>query len=308
MRRMHTLVIALLAVCLVRGTHAAPAEAPKPDGPEVRVLESGAAPLRLLRFTPKQGESTLLRQRQKLDITMTLGGMPLARQDMPTMVFDTELTLTNADAANDRFTGEFHLVDSAVENDGGIIPAQRDMIADLLDSIEISGTIEFDSLGRVHGSTLVPGANVPAEMAQVVGNLGDNMKQLVAPLPPTPVGIGARWEVVATMTMNGVEMVNRTVHTVERIDGDRVHTSIAMTVEAVPNQTLPVPDPTVQATLLSSKGTGVGEAVFDLANPLFSDHTARITTEQVIEMTMLGETQQMNQTIEVDTSIKSVEP
>ncbi len=297
-----------LAFGLMSGARAAPAEAPKPTTPVVRVLESGTPPHRLLRFSPREGEVTLIRQRQKIEIEMTLGGAPLAQQDLPTMIFETEMRLVRADRENDMHAAEFELLGRELDGDGALTPAQREMVEDLLSEIDLRGTVEFDSHGRASDASMKAGGDVPAELVQIAENLGKNMKQLISPLPHSPVGVGAQWEVLSTIHINGLEMTNRAVYTLDRFEGDRVHTTMDITVTALPNQPVPSPDPTVTAILLSSKGAGGGAAVFDLSNPLYADQTMHVSTEQEIELTMFGETRTMNQTIVVENTLTAVEP
>ena len=99
------------------------------------------------------------------------------------------------------------------------------------------------------------GQNDP-QVKQIVQGMEQAMNQIGAPFPEEPVGIGAEWQYVNTMSQNGVSLTQISNYELYKMDG-AMYVCDVFVQQTAPKQKVPSPlGVTVDLLSLSSQGTG----------------------------------------------------
>lgn len=134
-------------------------------------------------------------------------------------------------------------------------------------------------------------------IAQTVGGMKDAMKQMSAPLPADPVGVGAKWQLENHLESNGMKIDQIVEYTVTAIEGDKVMLATKV-VQSAPEQTVTQNGVAVKVKKIA--GGGVGRLVVDLGRPVPT------AVDMDIDTTIDMEAQGMNITMDMDVNMKMV--
>lgn len=253
-----------------------PAErAPTPAVDGLTVLEPGAAPLHLLRYTLAPGARTTVELALDLDIDAGgLGGT------LPTVIVQSEIAVLEVRPDASALIRTTILDVRAQDRAGTLMPA-RSMTEhmQLLRGIALVGELRPDGgLGELAlGPTATP---LPPALAQQLDSVRRGLAQLAMPLPTTPVGIGARWTYGRTIrpaasTDLAVDMHARTTITLTDLALPRV-TFTSTTEVTGADQRVTQAGLTVAVSKIA--GTGHGAGTLDLGQLTLTGELAQSLT------------------------------
>jgi hypothetical protein len=177
------------------------AQAPSP---EIEVLSAGAAPREALRLAPAVGAS------QRAAMTVRLGleqsGVSSASVNVPPIRATLAATLRDATP-----NGDFHVSVSypsfEVLKGNGTSAAQRRAAERTLTGLEmLSGELTLTTRGALVDSNFNIPPGLDPTSTQILGQLGDQLRGLTAPLPEPAIGVGARWRVTTHLTISGIQL------------------------------------------------------------------------------------------------------
>jgi hypothetical protein len=253
---------ALLLLVPVAGRADQPAP---PDAPRVKLLAPGAAPRRALRFSAKEGQKGLITMVLAMSMEMSLGTTALPAQTIPEIHYGMGYHVTKVDPQGD-IAYEFELQDLQVTPGPGVAPMVLDTMKGVLEKMRgLRGHAVVTSRGLVREAEVVAPEGADAQLRQMLDGMRQSLRQLSAPFPEEPVGVGAKWETALRINQNGIALDQVGVSELTSLEGESGHLALTVTQKAqeqkVEAANLP---PGTQMNLSSLASTGSGETLFDL--------------------------------------------
>jgi hypothetical protein len=261
----------------------------------VKLIEPGAEPRKELRYALKTGTKESIDLIMGMQMKMNIPGMPMPATKVPKMKMTMSVEIT--DKVGDKEAKyHFAVTDAGVLDTPGVDPMVATMTGtELKKVVGMKGTAIVDSRGFNRDSQLELPPGLNPQMKQMMEGTKQSMDQLSSPLPEEAVGVGAKWELIQTLTQNGITVKQKTLFELVSIDGDKgVLKAGVMQSADRQNAAMPNLPPGVKAELLSLNSTGDGEITFDLSGLLpHKAHTA-IKTSSSFSMEQGGQKQQMS--------------
>jgi hypothetical protein len=251
---------------------------------DVRLLDPGAEPRRVLRLDPPEDCEQRATLTQEQEQSITIGGEEQSSSRAGN-AFDllyrcTEVTDDSIEVRSEYLDARVLYADAA----------SRGTLEDVLDAFEgATGRTEFDHYGGIVDLD-PPDIDLDGQLgtilAPMLDGLTDSLRQSAAPFPIEAVGLGGRWEHVAEIEVSGLRMRQITEYTITGIDADLVAADTVVRLEVIPGpmdfSELGLDGAT--AELVSGGFAGTGTASWDLNGVIaFSEQTIEGTTEMAIQ-------------------------
>jgi hypothetical protein len=272
---------------------------------QVKLLEAGAEPRKVLRRHPSPGEKQSLRLTLKMAIETKMGEMQSQAMKLPGMTMNMDVTVKEVSDKGD-ITYEMVMGETTLaEEPGGNAQLAEIMKAALGGIKGMSGTGTVTSRGLAKGMefNVPPGAD--AQTRQVMDQMKDSFSSMESPLPEEAVGPGARWEVIMPIKSQGMTITQTTTSELVSIDGERLTTKGTITQRAT-NQKIESPAmPGLKVDLIRMTGTGTGESTFDLGKLLPSTGTTDLRSETDMAMDMGGQKQPISTKLDLNVRLES---
>jgi hypothetical protein len=294
--------LALLVLPLALATaHVLRAQGPDPKSlgfpavgapPALKVLSTGAEPKAALRYAVPKDYKSGMDMTMEMGITMTMDGTMLPIPAMPSMKIGANIAVTDVSPAGDitykvNFTGMQTVIPKDMDPALGAQLAQAFQGLDS-DYKTISGVATVNPRG-INQSVKFDFSKVTnPQMQQLLSSAANSLENLSLPLPEEAVGLGARWEVKQTISLNNMQTLQRTEYELVAIDGKTVTLNTKLEQSGMP-QAVTSPDlpPGMQMTLKNLAGTGAGTIVLKL-DALVPKSDATATSAATMEVDMGG--------------------
>ncbi len=270
--------------------HKEPPKPPPPDPLAVHLLDPGAEPRRLLRYTLAKGTHVPFELAR--DASLTTGGLGGA---MPTFAFQLELSVEDV-LPDGRMVLRTTIADATARDrpeEKVEAKAVQSRVA-AIKGVAITATLTPD--GKLEGAK-VDTAKLPEATAAQASSLTQSFDHIAMPLPTVPVGVGAKWTTTRDLDQNG--MKSTTVNTIEltALEGDKLTFKLATEIHGPP-QTIEQAGTPIEVTTLS--GSGGGSGTLDLAHFVMS---GELEYKLHAEMTAQGQPSAMD--LEMKTTISA---
>jgi hypothetical protein len=287
--------VALLAL-LVPGAGGAdqPAEKPASDGPRVRLLAPGRAPLRTLRYQATKGQKGELSLGMTMSMEMSIAGQTLPATVMPEMRYGMEYLVTAVEPSGD-IRYEFSFKDAKVVPGPNATPAVTEAMRGYMEKMTaMKGHVVVSSRGLVREADFVLPPDLDAQLRQFLDGMRQSLRQISAPFPEEAVGVGAKWETTLRATQNGLTLDQTSVSELTTLEEKGGRLAVTVTQNAEPQQMQPpnLP-PGARIDLSTFKSSGSGESVFDLRQLMPSRAEMKLHTEMEATIQMGQEKQPM---------------
>jgi len=293
-----TALLAALSFTQARGADAAPAaaseaKAPKRTTGEVKVLDAGSAPRKVLRLHPKAGEKQSLSITIKMAMDMTMGEMPAQAMKLPPMKFSADLTVKRI-AANGDISYEMVINEASLGEEPDAIPQVVEAMQSSLSGLKgLTATGVISDRGITKEVEMKVPENAAPQMRQTIEQMKDAFARSGVQLPEQAVGPGAKWEYPETITSQGMAIKQTSTYNFVSLQDDRMVAKTAVTQSAA-NQKIQNPSmPGLQIDLEKMAGDGKGTVTIDLNKVLPVKGTTQIHTEMAMEMDMGGQKNKM---------------
>lgn len=211
---------------------AAPAETPAAGDDKVTVIEVGAEPRRPLRLKPVAGTTVRTALTARVAIDQTVDG---ERLDTPAVPGFTMVMVQHVDSVDAAGSAQVTLTYTDVkaaqgpDSDPAVVEAVNTALGDLEG---LSGTAVVDARGEVQESTLdTDGVEDPVAKS-MLDSLDSQLRNLSAPFPREPIGVGARWTARTKATLVGITAETTTTYTLTEWDGDHYELAVVAKVTA----------------------------------------------------------------------------
>lgn len=262
-----------------------PVISPKPPStsrPTLRLLTVGAAPRQIVRFKPAVNAKQVATMSMSMAMGLSVVGKAMPINKLPTMVTTFETLVTQIDPNGDiHYEFEYKNVDLE-----GASKLPTDLRANLRTQLQelkgVRGAVVMDSQGQTKSGKF----NLPREMGaankQVLKQMTHSVEQLSSPVPEPALGVGARWQVIASPKLNGIAIKQVTTYELVSFQADGMTLNVTMTQQAPPQQMNATGLPNGRTMRLKSlSGVGKGQVTmrFDRIMPIRSNVISELRSE-----------------------------
>lgn len=285
---------------------AAPAE--QPPLPEITVLDAGQADGRVqLRFTPKVGDSQTVVMRMKVDTAAKINGQANPATSTPGTAVTMKVTVAEITTDGDIKYG-MAIVDAvAFDTENVPQPTVAAINKSLSDMKQLKGDVVMSNRGIVK-SAVFKGDNSNPMLKNMIEGMNQTASQFSVPLPNEAVGVGAKWEVKAKPTLSGVKAETTTTYTLNAREGTVLTFDVTQVVKVEEQDVQsPMLAPGSKLRVKSMSGTGKGKLTLNTSRVVTDDAELSSKTDARMEVSMQGQTMNMEQETRVDVSFKAPE-
>jgi len=283
------------------GTSAS-AESTGSKAPQVKLLEPGAEPRKVLRLHPKPGDKQTLTLTIKMNMGTKIGDMDSPAVKLPgtTMVMDS--TVKSISATGD-ITYEMVMADASVADEPGVMPQVAEAMKGSMAGLKgLSGTGTTSNRGLNLGTNFKVPAGADPQTRQAIEQMKESVANLSCPLPEEAIGPGAKWTARTTLSSQGMTIDQTATYQLASIDGERLNLKTTIAQSAA-NQKMQNPSmPGVKLDLSKLTGEGTGEVTSDLTQLLPREATIESHTDLSLTMNMGGQKQAM--TMKLDLTLR----
>jgi len=257
----------------------------------VTVIDAGTAPRRALRYKLVAGASESVTMRQKMSMSIEMGGMALPSQELPGTLVTTQVAVSGV-AADGSASVTQEIVNVDVETDGAdpmIVDAMRPQLT-AMKGVTMGYTIS--PTGQI--SKLEFGAGVTAALQAMQLASKD---QISVAFPTEAVGTGARWKAARPVTQNGMTIMQDVEYLVLSLGADSMVLEMSITQSAKDQVMDPAampPGASAKLRTLDGKGTSTMTIRFDRVQPSME---MKMNIKMAIDLEMGGQSNAMNQTM-----------
>jgi hypothetical protein len=270
---------------------------------QVKLLEPGAEPRKVLRFHPKAGDKQSMVLTMKIGMAVRAGEMPEQQIKLPTIKLAMDLTIKDV-GTNGDITYNIVTTDASITEEPDVIAQVAEAMKNAMGAMKgVGGTGTVSSRGISQGADIKAPEGADPQVNQFVEQMKEMMGRVVPPLPEEPVGAGAKWETKMPVKSQGVSLNQSVSLQLVSIDGERgtAKTSITQTAPHQKIQNPMMPGTTVDLTKMTAHGTG--EMTFDLAQLVPSESSAELHQDMATSVTTSNSSQKQTTAMKLDVNI-----
>lgn len=272
---------------------------------QVKLLQAGAEPRKVLRLAPKVGDTQTMALTMKMGMEMKMAEMEMPAMKIPPMHMDMNVKIKEVSDAGD-ITYELSMGDAKMDDDPDASPEiAKAMEAAMAGLKDMSGTVKLSNRGIALDLDWKTPNGANAQVQQTIDQMKDSMSHLTAPLPEDAVGVGAKWESTGTVKSQGMSLKQTATYELLSLEGDRVTIKTAITQSAA-NQKISnpsMPGLKVDVSKMTSKGSG--KTTLDLSRILPQEGTMDLKTEMAMGIAVGGEKQTMTMKMDIGLQMES---
>jgi hypothetical protein len=273
---------------------------------DLDLISSGSGTKEQLRLKPAVGSTQTMAMTMAMTVGMDIGGQTSPPQPTPPITVTMQAKVEDV-AANGDISYEFSIVDASVGGSAAL-PAEMlaGMRAEMKKMVGMKGHAVITHQGITkEGSFEVPPGADPA-MKKTYADMEKSMKQMGAPLPTQPVGIGATWKVTQAVKDQGMSLTNITTYELVERAGTVAKMKVVLKQMADPQALTPegMP-PGTTARLVSLDSNGTGTTSIDLAKILPGDANMAMNMNTKMAWAMGGQSMDVAMKLDMTMTMKS---
>ena len=295
----------------------APAAPPESDAPtakpkaqsagttQLKLLEPGAEPRKVLRLHPKPGDKQTLVLTMKMAKDTRLGEMQTPAIKMPVMTLTLDAIVKAVSAEGD-ISYETHISDAGIAEDPDVLPQVAELVKSSLGSVKgMSGTCTTSNRGLNKSTDIKLPAGAAPQTRQTMGQMKDAFAQMTLPLPEESIGPGAKWEVKMPLESQGMKINQAATYELVSVEGDLLTVKSTVT-QSASNQKVQSPAmPALKLDLKQMAGTGNSEVKVNLAQLMISQGMIDSHTELSMEMDAGGQKQPVTDKTDLNVRVET---
>jgi len=269
---------------------------------QVELLEAGAEPRQELRLKVAEGSQQQVTMRVTMNLVQEIDGQ--ARPPVVIPPVDLGLLVQVGRQRGPNIHAEFAYQSVTIVDEGTADPAvvQGMRQSGIERLAELTGEMFVNTRGELLDASVDLPADFPAQLAEFVNQIESQLRNLAVPFPAEPIGAGARWSAVTSVTVAGIEAETRSTYQLLERTGDTY--KIAVTVEqTAPEQT--VQSQGTEALVREFVNRGSGNADGDLTRMLPVASTVRTEGTQVMEVTQGTESGTLRQRLTMEVTLRT---
>jgi len=273
--------------------------------PQVKLLQAGAEPRKVLRLHPKPGDKQTMAMSLIMSMSMKAGEMESPPMKLPTMSMNMEVTTKDV-SADGNITYEMVMSDATVTEEPGVLPQVTEAIKGSLASFKnMNGTGSISSRGLNLASEMKLPPETNPQTRQMMEQMKDSFSNLGVPLPEEAVGAGAKWESRTLLKSQGLNINQTATYELVSIEDERVTTKTSVSQSAA-NQKIENPSmPGMKMELSKMAANGNGNIILNLNQVLPAEGTVDLKSDLSMTMDMGGTKQPMNMKMDLGVRLQT---
>ncbi len=272
---------------------------------QVKLLDAGTEPRKILRLHPKTGDKQTVDMTVKIAIDVKIGEMENPAMKLPAMKMTLNLTVKDVSAAGD-ITYEMAVSDASVAEEPDVMPQLAEAMKASLASIKgMSGTGTRSSRGLTKSMDIKAATEADPQLRQAMEQMKEAFTRAATPLPEEAVGPGARWEARMPLKSQGMTIDQTATYELVSIEGERV-TASSTIAQSAANQKIQNPVmPALKLDLTKMTGNGNGKITLDLSQLLPQEATVELHSESSMAMNAGDQKQTMTLKTEMNVRLEA---
>jgi hypothetical protein len=279
------------------------AKATSTGSTQVKLLEPGSEPRKVLRFHPKAGDKQSMVMTMKIGMGVKLGDMPEQPVKLPTMKLVMDMTVKDV-ASNGDISYEIVTSDASVADEPDVVAQVAEAMKNAMGGMKgIGGTGTISSRGIGKGTDIKVPEGADPQVKQFVDQMKETMSRVASPLPEEAVGAGAKWEIKMPIKSQGMTLNQTATYQLVSVEGDRAaaKTSVTQTASNQKIQNPMMPGTKVDLTKLTGHGTG--EVSFDLGQLVPPEASVEFHQEMTTSTTAVNSSQKQTMEMKMDLNL-----
>ncbi len=275
------------------------------SAPQLKLLEAGAEPRKVLRLHPQAGDKQSLAVNIKMVMDIQMGEVQSQSMKLPAMILPVDLSVQSVSPQGD-ITYNMVLGEATVADEPGTLPQIAETLKSALSSCKgLAGTGKMSNRGLSGTMDIKMPAEADPQTRKTMEQMKDSFSKMGIQLPEEAVGVGAKWEVRMPIQSQGMTLDQTTVYELVAREGDRCTAKTTITQRAG-NQKIESPAmPGLKVDLTKMTGQGTGEVVFDLGKLTPVNGKSTVHTEMAMGMNLAGQKQSMAMKMDMDVHLES---
>jgi len=277
--------------------------------PIVKVLENGAEPRSDLSYALTKGTSQKMAMAMDMAVGVKSKGQTMPQTAMPRMTMTFDATTADKSPAGD-FKIDSRLTATSVDPSGGQQEQMAKALRPQLDAMKGLGMVYWVTpKGHVHDVKLDVPPSVPAAAQQIMNGMSQSFESMVTPLPPEPVGVGARWQVVSRLNTGGADILQSAIYTLKARTAVRVTLDVAI-LQLAANDTIHTAQMPagMSAKVRAFNSSGTGTTQVDLKSVAPEGGTMSLKTGMDISVQGAGAGAGEESTVDTTTTVSITRP
>ncbi|EMI41231.1 hypothetical protein [Rhodopirellula sp. SWK7] len=276
-------------------------------GIEVKLVDAGGEPRRLVRLSPEVGQIQEADMIIEMKQQISLGGAAMPSQPIPAQKMTMKVEVTDVSSDGD-ISFDFEYTDMKVVDD----PNNPSPIAATLEKM-LEPMIGSTGRGVVtnRGITKQGEFDIPEDLSpqlkQMLAGMKDAMNRLSSPVPEEAIGDGAQWKVIQRIVANGMKLTQTSTHTITNLSGTGFEMSVEIEQKADPQE---IENPMLPAgtklKLDSLESTGSGKTT--ISESAIFPASSKVTVHTVSSMSIdaAGQNQKMKTDMTMGMSLQPI--
>lgn len=287
---------------------AADTKSAAPAASVVKLLEAGQEPRKVLRLAPDAKAEQSVQVTMDMQSTMKLDGNPVPTPKSPMLQMTMDVRVAEMLGGGDaRYAMTLNKAEAL-----GAEGVEPELVGQMTEAVSkaagSTGTSIIDPRWQSRESTVkIPDGTDP-RLEQIVRGLQTSLQQMSAPMPEEAVGVGARWEVVLSGVVNGLNQEMRTTFTLVSIAEREIRVKMDFAQSGELGKVELEGAPGVDAQLTAFSGKGTGEAVMQLDRVAPLSGTMEMNSLTTITVSQDGQKQVMSQDTTIKTTLAPTKP
>lgn len=263
--------------------------------PKINLLDVGKGLKKTIRFQVKKGATQQVFMTMRTAMVMSLNGQTFPSPKMPVQRMTLSVVVTDVKPNGDTLsTFEFKAVELE-ETEGlpaGLLTRVEQQIQPI---IGLKGEVEMTSRGINKRVQVHLPENVPLGFEVLIGSIRQCLMQASSAMPEEAVGVGGKWDVIQTLTVNNMTVTQTLTQEIVGFEGPNVKLKTAIAQSAEPQDVqLPGLPPGSKAQLLALESAGNGETLVSTSSIMPNHAKMKGTTKTKIEVNAGGQSQTMD--------------
>ena len=273
-------------------------------GTQVKLLEAGTEPRKVLRLHPKEGDKQSIIMTMKMAMDMKMGEMQNPPMKLPVMKMTMDATVKSISPDGD-ISYDIVLSDATIVEDSDVVPQVAEAMKKSIAGVKgLTGNGIISSRGLNKSSDIKVPAGVDPQARQTIEQLKDSVSKITTPLPEEAVGPGAKWQAKMPVKSQGMVIDQTITYELVSIEDERITTRLQLEQHAA-NQKVQNPSmPNVKLDLVKMTGNGTGTATLDQSRIVPAEGTLDTHSELSMSMNAGGQKQAMTMKVDLNLQIE----
>ncbi|NET57733.1 MAG: hypothetical protein F6K47_16705 [Symploca sp. SIO2E6] len=274
----------------------------------LELLDAGVEPRQELRFTPAVNSQQTLTMTMDVNVAISINGRTPPTVDTPAVEMKMETQVTQVDANGDIYADFSYSEVDVIANAQTPAELLNLMQSQLQALVGLEGSLIMDAQGNTRDINFDLPEGLDPNTKQMLEQISNSLKQVSSPLPLEAIGVGAKWRVSNSLTINGMS-INQ-IATYELVDlQDNIATLEVSVEQNAPSQTINQPGMPPGASVLleslDSEGQADIEIGLDQIMPIVANISLDSQSKMKIKAPNGGQEMMMEMNLLMDMNLES---